>query len=147
MTQLPRWNVIRCAGCKVCFGQHRAQAKCPHCGQSSGEHPDIVTSVTNAQALQLEVAIANTPEELRDELRAKIAINDSLFDTTDEPSMPAILQKIRSNVDENNMISLQSVREVLSKLLPGEEASNFMEMVEAEGLVTRLAGDSWLFFE
>ena len=67
---------------------------CPHCGQKLPSDAEIVTSVATASELRIEVALANTPEELRETLRKRLYENNKLFHQ-EEPisfqSLPKIL--------------------------------------------------------
>ena len=70
------WSVIRCPACRNCHGTRGQPRQCPHCGQSlPATTPIVATAETSAQ-LRIEVALANTPEELRDELRTKLEAMD-----------------------------------------------------------------------
>ena len=78
------FNVIRCPACMTCHGRRGVSASCPHCGQRLGEHGIVVKSVNSAEALRIEVALANTPEELRDTLRKRMMSKTPLTDFHDE---------------------------------------------------------------
>ena len=43
------------------------------------QNPTIVCSVKTAAELRIEVALANTPEELREPLRHQLVKNEQLF--------------------------------------------------------------------
>jgi len=61
---------LRCTNCQQCHGGAKAGKSCPHCGSSSGFL--VVSTVESPTDLQREVAIANMPESLRDEMRKKM---------------------------------------------------------------------------
>ena len=92
------------------------------------------------------MALANTPEELRDELRQRMA---KLTEPESEQpvSMRAVLKELRNLSEEDGSLGLGVVRNHLENR--GIEASpeGFMEQAELEGLVLRLAPDQWMFFE
>ena len=66
------YTVVRCANCERCWGIMGKTRKCPHCGTLAGDKLQIVSIADNASDLQREVAIANMPEDLRDEMREKL---------------------------------------------------------------------------
>ncbi len=70
------YTVVRCPSCERCWGVMGKARKCPHCGIQVGDDLFIVSVVDTASELQREVAIANMPENLRDEMREKLPKND-----------------------------------------------------------------------
>ena len=66
------YTVVRCSNCERCWGIEGQTRKCPHCGTKAENKIQIVSVADNASDLQREVAIANMPENLRDEMRKKL---------------------------------------------------------------------------
>jgi hypothetical protein len=66
------YTVVRCSDCERCWGIQGKASICPHCGSKSADKIQIVSVADNASDLQREVAIANLPEGLRDEMREKM---------------------------------------------------------------------------
>ena len=67
------WLVIRCPSCLQCSGHRRQKGRCPHCGSALDGTSEVVKVCTSGGELLTEVALANTPSELRDELRARLS--------------------------------------------------------------------------
>ena len=67
------FTVVRCGNCNRCWGIVGEGKKCPHCGHVSDDNIQIVSVVDNANDLQKEVALANMPENLRDQFRDKLS--------------------------------------------------------------------------
>ena len=87
------WNVIRCSACSTCHGHRSIGRICPHCGQKLPSDAEIVTSVALASELRIEVALANTPEELRETLRKRLYENNKLFHQEETDIVPKVCQK------------------------------------------------------
>ena len=66
------YTVVRCSNCERCWGIMGKTRKCPHCGTAAGDDIQIVSIAENASELQREVALANMPESLREEMRDKL---------------------------------------------------------------------------
>ena len=82
------WSVVQCPACRNCHGTRGQPRQCPHCGQSlPSTTPILATAETSAQ-LRIEVALANTPEELRDELRKKLEQMDEPLIASSSSSPP-----------------------------------------------------------
>ena len=146
MANEQRWLVVRCAACQRCSGQRRQGGRCPHCGAALSASSEVVKECNSSASLHLEVALANTPEELREELRRRLTVNDE--PSSDQPvSVRAVLKELRDLAESDGSIGIGTVRSHLEKR--GIEASpeGFMEQAELEGLVLRLAADRWMFFE
>ena len=77
-----RWLVIRCRACQQCSGQRRQGGRCPHCGSSMGADAEVVKVCESSTTLHIEVALANTPVELRDELRSRLSSAEGCSRTT-----------------------------------------------------------------
>ena len=68
------WLVARCPSCSKCFGARDVAHRCPHCGHRTPTPMEVVDRATSASELQVKVTLANTPEELRDELRRRMGV-------------------------------------------------------------------------
>ena len=66
--------------------------KCPHCGFPADDKLQVVSVAENASDLQREVAIANMPENLRDEMRQKLP---KAIEVNDNPSANLLFECIR----------------------------------------------------
>ena len=86
------YTVVRCPSCERCWGVMGGTRKCPHCGINVGDDLQIVSVVDTASELQKEVAIANMPENLRDEMREKLP---KVIEVNEKPSATQLFACIR----------------------------------------------------
>lgn len=86
------YTVVRCPSCERCWGVMGKTRKCPHCGINVGDDLQIVSVVDTASELQREVAIANMPENLRDEMREKLP---KAIEVNEKPSATQLFACIR----------------------------------------------------
>ena len=87
------YTVVRCPSCERCWGVMGKNRKCPHCGYQAGDDLQIVSVVDNASELQREVAIANMPEILRDEMRERLP---KAIEINENPSASQLFACIRT---------------------------------------------------
>ena len=97
--------------------------------------------------LHLEVALANTPAELQDELRTRLLRSASFNEEPQEISPRALLRELRSLASEEGQISISQVQSLLNKRDVDIPADALMEQAEVEGVVVRLGEGRWMFFE
>lgn len=97
--------------------------------------------------LHLEVALANTPAELQDELRTRLLRSASFNEEQQEISPRALLRELRSLASEEGQISIIQVQSLLNKRDVDIPADALMEQAEVEGVVVRLGEGRWMFFE
>ena len=109
-------------------------------------HSEVVKVCTSGGELLTEVALANTPSELRDELRARLS-SKVPEEQTSPISMRALLRKLRDIADEEGVVDVDSVSNHLRKNEVDAPAEGLMEQAEVEGLVLRLDETRWMFFE
>ena len=95
----------------------------------------------------LEVALANTPAELQDELRTRLLRSASFNEEQQEISPRALLRELRSLASEEGQISIIQVQSLLNKRDVDIPADALMEQAEVEGVVVRLGEGRWMFFE
>ena len=108
---------------------------------------EVVKECTSSSMLHLEVALANTPAELQDELRARLLRSASFNDEPQEISPRALLRELRSLASEEGQISIIQVQSLLNKRDVDIPADALMEQAEVEGVVVRLGEGRWMFFE
>ena len=139
-----RWLVVRCPSCLRCTGQRSIPRSCTLCGQPLPRETEVVSEVESAALLQRAVALANTPEGLRDELAFRIGVGheDANRDTSASATMMALRKAARGET-----ISAEEVQRVLRSLNVQTPPTEFMALVEHEGLVLRLGHDRWQFIE
>ncbi len=141
------WNVIRCSACQTCHGHRGTGRMCPHCGQRLQTDAEIVTSVATASELRIEVALANTPDELRDTLRKRLQTNQKLFNQDEPISFKDLSQVLLNATDENGMLTVQSLQPLLERSSDALEVHDLIEMAESQGMLVRLNPDCWQLLE
>ncbi len=141
------WNVVRCSACSTCHGHRKVGRFCPHCGQKLPEDAEIVASVATAAELRIEVALANTPEELRDMLRNRLEQNHTLFHQEETISFTGLPKLLHDATDENGVLTVKSLQPVLDKNRNSLEVQDLIDMAESQGLLVRLNSDCWQLLE
>ena len=89
------WSVVRCPACRNCHGTRGKPRQCPHCGQSIPATTPVIATAESSAQLRIEVALANTPEELRDELRLKLESSDEPLIASSSTSPRALYKAIQ----------------------------------------------------
>lgn len=141
------WLVLRCQHCFQCSGHRQQQGRCPHCGQVLGRDSELVKTVANGNELHLEVALANTPEALRDELRQRLNRGQHTGDRGEEPTRRVIFDRLRKKVGEDGLLTTGDVLAVMKELDVDEHLEAIMGQAEVEGLVLRMADGRWIILE
>ena len=106
----------------------------------------MVKECTSSAELHLEVGLANTPEDLRDELRNRLSGSVS-NEAAGELSLRALLKELQSLADSESIIDFETIRQHLKKKSVETPVEGLMEQAEVEGLALRLANGRWMFFE
>ena len=141
------WSVVRCPACRNCHGTRGQPRQCPHCGQSlPSTTPILATAETSAQ-LRIEVALANTPEELRDELRKKLEKMDEPLIASSSSSPRAIYAAIQKAVGVDLILRREDVQSVLEKHGPELLVDDLLEKMELDGTLVRQRDGTWLLLE
>ena len=68
----------------------------------------IVKTVTSAEALRIEVALENTPSELRDMLRKKMMDKDPISDFSDEVPSRTMGDWVLDSKDDEGIITVET---------------------------------------
>lgn len=141
------FNVIRCPACMTCHGRRGVSASCPHCGQRLGEHGIVIKSVNSAEALRIEVALANTPEELRETLRKRMVSKTPLTDFHNEVPSRTMGKWVQDSKNDEGFITVQSVRTILHKNHSNLDANEVIEQAEVQGMLVRVDEARWMLLE
>ena len=131
----------------TCHGRRGVSASCPHCGQRLGEHGIVVKSVNSAEALRIEVALANTPEELRDTLRKRMVSKTPLTDFHDEVPSRTMGKWVQDSKNDEGFITVQSVQLILYKNHSNLDANEVIEQAEVQGMLVRVDEARWMLLE
>tara|TARA_B100001093_G_scaffold182149_1_gene174763 strand:- start:2257 stop:2598 length:342 start_codon:yes stop_codon:yes gene_type:complete len=108
---------------------------------------EIVTTVATAAELRIEVALANTPEELRDMLRKRLEQNHTLFHQEETISFKGLPKLLLDATDENGVLTVKSLQPILEKNRNSIEVQDLIDMAESQGLLVRLNSDCWQLLE
>ena len=106
----------------------------------------MVKECTSSAELHLKVGLANTPADLRDELRNRLSSSVS-NEAAGELSLRALLKELQSLADSESIIDFETIRQHLKKKSVETPVEGLMEQAEVEGLALRLANGRWMFFE
>ena len=141
------WSVVRCPACRNCHGTRSQPRQCPHCGQSLPSTTPIVATAETSAQLRIEVALANTPEELRDELRKKLESMDEPLIASSSSSPRAIFNAIKKKVGDDMLLHRTAVQSVLDDLDSEMLADDLLEKMELDGTLVRQGDGTWLLLE
>lgn len=141
------WSVVRCPACKNCHGTKGQPRQCPHCGQSLPTTTPVIATAESSSQLRIEVALANTPEELRDQLRKKLEAMDEPLIASSSSSPRAIFKAIRKVVGEDMILNRNDVQTVLEQHDSEQSVDNILEMMELDGSLVRQGNGTWLLLE
>lgn len=141
------WSVVRCPACRNCHGTRGQPRQCPHCGQSLPSTTPIVATAETSAQLRIEVALANTPEELRDELRKKLESLDEPLIASSSSSPRAIFTAIKKKVGDDMILHRNTVQSVLEDLDSELLIDDLLEKMELDGTLVRQRDGTWLLLE
>jgi len=141
------FNVIRCPACSTCHGRKGAPGSCPHCGQHLGEHGEVLKTVHSAEALRIEVSLANTPAELRDALRQRIKGNQPLSQLNEETPSRTIGKWVVDSKNAEGVLTVQSVQRTLDQNHSNLDAVEVIEQAEVQGMLVRVDEVRWMLLE
>ena len=141
------WSVVRCPACRNCHGTRGQPRQCPHCGQSLPSTTPIVATAETSAQLRIEVALANTPEELRDELRKKLESMDEPLIASSSSSPRAIFNAIKKKVGDDMILHRNTVQSILDDLDSELLIDDLLEKMELDGTLVRQRDGTWLLLE
>jgi len=143
----PTWLVLRCHHCGQCSGHRFQKGRCPHCGQAINRETELVKQVPSSTELHIEVALANTPEALHDELRSRLLAQDLNTSEDDAPSARNVFRSLREKANITGSVSYRDVESVLKTKGLDMPVEAVMDQAENEGLVLRTGEGCWMFLE
>ncbi len=141
------WSVVRCPACRNCHGTRGQPRQCPHCGQLLPSTTPIITTAETSSQLRIEVALANTPEELRDELRKKLESMDEPLVASSSSSPRALFTAIRKAVDDDMILRRSDVQTILDSHDSEQPVDDLLEKMELDGTLVRQQDGTWLLLE
>lgn len=117
--------------------------KCPHCGFPAGDKLQVVSVAESASDLQREVAIANMPENLREEMRQKLP---KAVEVNDSPSATLLFECIRIAAIEG-VVSLDRLAGALRGKGVTISAEDVAEEAVGQGLMIHRDDNSYLLLQ
>ena len=141
------WSVVRCPACRNCHGTRGKPRQCPHCGQSIPATTPVIATAESSAQLRIEVALANTPEELRDELRLKLESSDEPLIASSSTSPRALYKAIQTTVGDDMILHRSDVEKVLQDLDSQQSPDDVLEKMELDGILLRQQNGTWLLLE
>ena len=134
---MEKWSVVRCPACKNCHGTRTRARQCPHCGQTLASTTPVVATADSAAQLRIEVALANTPKEIRDELRIKLEASQEPLVAINSTSPRRLYALIVDQAGEGGTIRRRDVEDVLNKVESDMDADDLLDQLEIKGTIIR----------
>ena len=141
------WSVVRCPACRNCHGTRGKPRQCPHCGQSIPATTPVIATAESSAQLRIEVALANTPKELRDELRLKLESSDEPLIASSSTSPRALYKAIQKKVGDDMILHRSDVEKVIQDLDSQQSPDDVLEKMELDGTLLRQQNGTWLLLE
>ena len=91
--------------------------------------------------------MANTPEDLRDELRKKLESMDEPLIASSSSSPRAIFKAIRKMVGDDMLLHRSDVQTVLDNHDSEQSVEDLLEKMELDGTLVRQQDGIWLLLE
>ena len=137
------WSIVRCPGCKKCRGIRGKAGKCNYCG-FVGEDVEVVGKAADRGQLQREVALANMPEELRDEMREKMRPEMII---EDEADASLFLAPLRLAVNDKGVVSPKKLALELQRKGIPIAIEDLLEEAVHQGLLLRSGQDQYILLD
>jgi hypothetical protein len=94
----------------------------------------------------MEVAIANTPAELRDALREKLSSAETLVQNPD-PQAFTMAKWVQQSANENGEVTLTSLSALIASKNSDVTAEDLISMAETQGMLLRIDENRWTLLE
>ena len=137
------WSIVRCPGCKKCRGIRGKAGKCNYCG-FVGEDVEVIGKAADSGQLQREVALANMPEELRDEMREKMRPEMII---EDEADASLFLAPLRLAVTDKGVVSPKKLALELQRKGIPIAIEDLLEEAVHQGLLLRSGQDQYILLD
>tara|TARA_B110000003_G_C16496725_1_gene475739 strand:+ start:545 stop:886 length:342 start_codon:yes stop_codon:yes gene_type:complete len=112
-----------------------------------GEHGEVLKTVHSAEALRIEVSLANTPAELRDALRQRIKGNQPLSQLNEETPSRIMGKWVVDSKNAEGVLTVQSVQRTLDQNHSNLDAVEVIEQAEVQGMLVRVDEVRWMLLE
>ncbi|MDP6232984.1 MAG: hypothetical protein QF839_02270 [Candidatus Poseidoniaceae archaeon] len=138
------WLVARCPACSLCHGAKGVTHRCPHCGHRTPSPMEVVDRAASAAELQVKVTLANTPEELRDELRARMGTPRTQRAQDHEDSPKVWYAALREAANDEGQVTLEALANALRRRASTTPVPEVIEHAMANGLLFEEEKDLWM---
>jgi LSD1 subclass zinc finger protein len=138
--ELP-WLVLLCQSCDRAFGKPRGSKdlRCPHCNHADSK---VLSRHMSASEASNAVSVANVPPEIRNQLSSWLDEQEHMAPKSNTGSIDgrSILSEA---VDENGLVTIDSLQIVLKKANLAIDAEAFAERACAEGELLQDGPNRW----
>ena len=141
------WMVIKCPFCQMCHGSKKKSERCQHCGKALGDEGLVVDTASTAAALQVKVALENTPVELRDTLQEKLGSSHLIEEINDEPSLTSLYASFHRMYNNIEQINLSMIKLFLTTKASSMMPETFVGHLISQGLIIETSDEAWQFIE
>jgi hypothetical protein len=97
--------------------------------------------------LRIEVALANTPKEIRDELRIKLEASQEPLVAINSTSPRRLYALMVDQAGEAGIIRRRDVEDVLNKVDSDMDADDLLDQLEINGTIIRRQDGTWQLLE
>lgn len=104
---------------------------------------EVVERANSAAELQIKVTLANTPEELRDELKKRMGPPTTGFDSPEDDSPKVWFAALRDAATEDGHITAMALAHALRRRSSNAEVPTVIEHAMAAGLLFEQEQDLW----
>ncbi len=104
---------------------------------------EVVERAASAAELQVKVTLANTPEELRDELRKRMGTLQTEFSSAEDDSPKVWFAALRDAANEDGEITAQALANALRQRSSNVAVSTVIEHAMAAGLLFEQEPELW----
>ncbi|MBD40657.1 MAG: hypothetical protein CMB11_09915 [Euryarchaeota archaeon] len=105
---------------------------------------EVVDRAASAAELQVKVTLANTPEELRDELRARMGTPQTRRAQDHEDSPKVWYAALREAANDERQVTLEALANALRRRASTTPVPEVIEHAMANGLLFEEEKDLWM---
>ena len=135
------WLVLKCQSCERAFGKsrHAKDLHCPHCNHVEAK---VLSRHLNANDAGDAVSASNVPTEIREQLSN--LLKEQTPSKSGQQNEPIDGHNILSLAsDEQGIVTLDSLKKILTSMNLPMDAESFAEQACAEGELLRDGPNRW----
>jgi hypothetical protein len=134
------YTVVKCPACSSCWGIQGKAHKCPHCGLPVSDDITVISTVEDASQLQKEVALANLPEEIREQVAKRMT---KAVEFCEEPDARELYASLKT-AENAGVIRTDRLAGVLRAKGISIDPEDVIQRAISEGLLLRIDDGSFL---